>query len=663
VGFSAFVQAQGAALRADDRLPESLTEWEAQRATVRKRLQQSWGDFPDTPCPLEPRTFGELKRDGYRVEKLTLQTRPGILMTANAYVPAGSGRRPAVLCVHGHWRGTKQDPVVQSRCIGLAKLGFFVLAVDAFGAGERALGKQLGEYHGEMVAATLFPTGLTLAGLQVYENMRAVDYLQTRSEVDPGNIGITGASGGGNQTMYAGAFDTRFGCVVPTCSVGTYQSYLTAACCMCELVPSALTYTEEWAVLALTAPRALMVINATQDAFQFSVGEAKKSVQKAHRVFDLVGRTSSLKHAIFESKHDYNEQMREEMYGWMTQHLKGEGGGRPIPEPPISVEDPEDLRCFPGESRPGTFVTLPQFASAEGRAILSRRKLPSHREHWRSEREMMLETLAERVLGRFPRLSRLNMQVTDDSAGGRETIAFEPEPGLVLEAHRKFVPDAKGRLAILLDLAGRTKAEEHPLYAELQQANWDVVTLDLRATGALAVPSEAIGNAPDHNSGQWSVWIGRPLLGQWVWDIRRLLDALVQTKRSLPRQTAIVGLGPAGVVAMCAAALEERIVQVAAVETLASYVSDEPYRGQRFGIMVPAILRDFGDIGHLASLTAPRQLTIVGGRRGNGALLTSEELNTQFQYTTRAYGLEGAAGRLTIHTDASPKAIVSILNG
>ena len=82
-----------------------------------------------------------------------------------------------------------------------------MLAVDAFGAGERGLKTGLGEYHGEMVAATLWPTGTLLCGIQVQENMRAVDYLQTRPEVDPERLGVTGTSGGGNQTIYAGALD------------------------------------------------------------------------------------------------------------------------------------------------------------------------------------------------------------------------------------------------------------------------------------------------------------------------------------------------------------------------------------------------------------------------------------------------------------------------
>ena len=292
--FLDFIRRQAAELRAGDKPPATLAEWERRRAELRRRILAAWGGFPAEPCPLEPQVVGTLQRDGYRVEKVVLQTRPGIWMTANAYVPEP---RPArcrrCWCVHGHWRGAKQDPVVQARCLGLVKLGFFVLAVDAFGAGERGLGKALGEYHGEMVAATLLPVGLPLCGLQVYENQRAVDYLLTRPEVDGRRIGVTGASGGGNQTMYAGAWDERFAAVVPVCSVGNYQAYLGAACCMCEVVPGALQFTEEGGVLGLTAPRGLMVVNATRDAVQFSVAEARKSLAAAQPVFDLYGQSGA----------------------------------------------------------------------------------------------------------------------------------------------------------------------------------------------------------------------------------------------------------------------------------------------------------------------------------------------------------------------------------
>ncbi|MDX1969812.1 MAG: alpha/beta hydrolase family protein, partial [Planctomycetaceae bacterium] len=327
--FLAFIKRQAAELRAGDRPPQSNKEWQQQRLRIRERLEAAWGGFPTEHCPLEPRKLAEFQRDGYRVEKLLLQTMPGVWMTALAYVPDVPGKRPAILQVHGHWKHAKVEPVVQSRCIGAAKLGYFVLAVDAFGAGERGLGEALGEYHGEMVGATLFPIGRPLSGIQVYENMRCVDYLQSRPEVDAERIGITGASGGGNQTMYAGAWDERLRAVVPVCSVGNYQAYLGPACCMCEVVPGALAFTEESGIPGLTAPRALMPCNVTRDGTQFAIREARKSVVGAQYVYDLLEKPDALYHATFHWHHDYHQPIREAMYGWMAQHLKGEGNGAP----------------------------------------------------------------------------------------------------------------------------------------------------------------------------------------------------------------------------------------------------------------------------------------------------------------------------------------------
>src|SRR5260370_18144528 len=121
--------------------------------------------------------------------------------------------------------------------------------------------------------------------MQVYDNRRAVDYLLTRDDVDGTKLGITGASGGGNQSMYAGALDERFKAVVPVCSVGNYQAYLKAACCVCEVLPVALRFTEERDVLGLVAPRALLVINASRDAIQLSPADAAPSVVPATTIF------------------------------------------------------------------------------------------------------------------------------------------------------------------------------------------------------------------------------------------------------------------------------------------------------------------------------------------------------------------------------------------
>lgn len=645
--FLSFVQQQALDMRAKDKPPATLEEWQTQRKTLREQLIQSLGGFPSKACALAPRVVGELKRDGYRVEKLLLQTRPGVLMTANAYVPEGDGTRSAVLCVHGHWSGAKQDPVVQSRCIGLAKLGFFVLAVDAFGAGERGIGKPLGEYHGEMVAATLWPTGLTLAGLQVYENMRAVDYLQSRSEVDPDRIGITGTSGGGNQTMYAGALDERFKCVVPTCSVGTYQAYLGAACCMCEVAPRALTYSEESGVLALVAPRGLMVTNATRDAFQFSVGEAQKSIAAAREVFRLHGKEDNIRHTVVDSGHDYNQPMREAMYGWMTKHLKGEGDGSPIAEPKLQTEDRESLRCYPGDSRPDDYVTLPRFAAAQARRILKDRPIPDHPQQWRTDRMMMRMSLPS-VLGDSPKRTPLDTKITKEPDA--RSIEFSPEPGITVFARHLPAIGKRTGLAILLDLDQGRDADKNSLAEAMRKQSWDVVTVDLRATAATANAGDAIRRAPDHNSAEWSMFIGRPLLGQWGWDVTRLLDAL----GDLPKATAVIGLGPSSLVALTAAALDDRISAAATVDGLASYVSDAPYEKQRLAIMVPGILEQVGDVPQLAALVAPKRLVVAGGMHGAGEPLSKDELQRNYAWTAAVAKLEGEADgfRLIASADA-----------
>jgi dienelactone hydrolase len=658
LAFRTFVKAQAAELRANDVAPQSAEEWRLRKEALRANLLKAWGGFPETPCDLAPRKLGEIQRDGYRIERLIFQTRPGVWMTANAYVPekAKTEKVPAILHVHGHWAGAKQDRVVQSRCLVSVKHGFFVLVVDAFGAGERGIAKGLGEYHGEMTAATLFPVGLPLSGLQVYENMRAVDYLQTRPEVDSKHIGITGASGGGNQTMYAGAFDERFSCVVPTCSVGNYQAYLGQACCMCEVVPGALRFTEEGDVLSLAAHRGVMITSATKDAFQFSVGEAKKSFARVESIAKLLGKPDGVRHTIIDSGHDYNQAMREAMSGWMTRHLKGTGDGSPISDPEIKTEEPESLRCFPGDSRPDDYLTIPRFAAAEARKLLENRKAPESLDAWKLEKVSRLKALDAALGGaaKKPIIITEASEYSDDSVEAKTRHTFEVEPGITIQLLMRGVSiDVKApkikQLAVVLDLeqsADRTIDGE--LVKALRAKGWAVAVPELRATGRLAVAGDKIGQAPDHNSAEWSLWIGRPLLGQWVSDVRRSLDRITRDISEFPPDVLLIGHGTAGTVALCAAALDERITHVRTINSLASYVTSEPYRHQRLGVMVPGILKDVGDMAHIAALIAPRQVTITGGWRGNGQEILGDDLSREFGFTRKVFSLVNAAPKFRV---------------
>jgi cephalosporin-C deacetylase-like acetyl esterase len=671
------LRAQAVRLRAGDQPPANRKAWEARRLKLRDAMFTAMGPFPDNPCPLRPKIIDVLKRPGYQIEKLIFQSRPDLWVTATAYVPVPArGKVPAVLAVHGHWAGARRDPVVQARCLGLVKLGFFVLAVDAFGAGERYTKPALGTYHGALYGSTLWPVGQTLLGMQVYDNRRAVDYLCSRPEVDGARLGITGASGGGNQTMYAGALDDRFRAVVPVCSVGTYQAYLHAACCVCEVLPGGLRLAEEGDVLGLVAPRALLVINATKDAFQFSVAQAKKSVARAEQIYKLYkgsdlrgGTPDRLRHAVFESPHAYNQPMRGAMYGWMTYWLKGEGKGKPIAEPKHIVEKPEDLACFPDKARPKGFLLLPTFAAREGQALIKRAEAvkPDHVEAWESTAVYMRSLLRNYVLGDTPHLPRSTCTLgKGEKQGGLNTIPllFYPEPKMPVPALLRARSGLKENASacLLLHLGGKAEALQHPLATALIQKDWAVLAPDLRGTGETRPVHDGIAQAPDHNSAEHALWVGRPLLGQWVFDVLCLLDWMATFKSFFRARFAVVGLGQAGIVALCAGGyLHDRVASTAAIGLPVTYITEEAYApGTHMGLLAPGILR-VGDVPHLAALCAPRKLLVAEGVTPQGKKLNAKEMTEAFQFTRSIYRLHKGNGKLKVMGEARPADVAAAL--
>jgi cephalosporin-C deacetylase-like acetyl esterase len=661
------MRAQAQALHANDQPPRTRLEWLKGRERLRRAMFAAMGPFPEKPCPLQPRVREVLKRQGYRIEKVVFESRPGVWVTSSMYVPEPvRGRHPAVLVVHGHWAGARRDPVVQARCLGLVKLGFVVLAVDAFGAGERYTTPASGTYHGALYGSTLWPAGHTLLGMQVYDNRRAVDYLQSRPEVDGAHLGVTGASGGGNQTMYAGALDERFQAVVPVCSVGTYQAYLRAACCVCEVLPGALRFAEEGDVLALVAPRALLVINATKDAFQFSVGEATRSIARARPIFELYNAGAKLRHATFESPHAYNQAMRETMYGWMTRWLKNEGDGRPIPEPKHQVAKPEDLACYPPGSRPKTFLLPPTFAAREARLLISRASVvPDHVEAWESTAVARRTQLRRQVFGDFPAASRpvARLGQTTTADGLHTTpVLLHTEPEMPVPAVLKTRSRTRGAACLLLDLDGKERALAHPLAAALLDANFTILAADVRATGETRPAHDAIAGAPDHNSTEHALWLGRPLLGQWVFDVQCLLDWLVVQPGVDRGRLSLVGIGQAGIVALCAGALlEDRVATVAAVGSPASFVTTQAYPANtRMGLLAPGMLR-VGDMPQLAALCAPRRLILAGGLDSQGKPMPEQALQQGFGFTRTIYRLHRAENRLTVTSSAETRELAPML--
>jgi hypothetical protein len=421
------------------------------------------------------------------------------------------------------------------------------------------------------------------------------------------------------------------------------------------VLPSALTFTEEGDVLGLVAPRALLVMNASRDAIQFSPAEAEKSLARAKVIYGVVGAVDKVRHVVFDSGHDYNRPMREAMYGWMTLHLKGQGKGDPIPEPEYTADKSEDLACYPDPNdRPKGFLTPPLFAGKVGRELAARadRLAPDHPEMWEATANGLRQSLKD-VLGP---VEVPDKPVVEFGARGMmggvasQEVRFKTEAGSLAGTFQ--FQRVRGNLpgCLVLHAEGQEAAKKHPIVAALVERRHTVLTADLRATGAARPKAGAIAGAPDHTIAEHGVWVGRPLLGQWVADARLLLKVLQERKGGTGNDV-IVGIGPAALIALLAADGRERPQTTVLVDPLVSFVTDAPYAaGTPMGILAPGILKA-GDVPHLAGLVAPRRLIIAGGTLPQGKKLTQKEMDAAFQFTTAVYKAVRGPANLTVTID------------
>ncbi|MCP3917152.1 MAG: prolyl oligopeptidase family serine peptidase [bacterium] len=359
--------------RAHERIASHQTgpeEWGRERARLGAELRSALGLEPLPPrTPLNVRTLGTLERDGYRVERVAFESRPGFVVTSNVYVPEGGepGQRfPAVLCPVGHWDRAKVEPVVQARCIALAKLGYVALTYDPFGQGERDLA---GNDHHEYFRSIL--VGWNNMSFMVWDTIRAIDYLVERPDVDPDRVACTGASGGGLNTLYAAAVDERIRVAVPVVYVTRLRELLETrhTHCPCSHVNGLARFMDMGDVAALIAPRPLLLLTAERDA-SFTPAGARAAAGQARGAYSLFGAGEQLEVRAFDSEHDYGRAMREALYGWLARHLKGAETAEPVAEPEHAVEpDPEVLLCFPAGRLPAGSATVRTLARERAREL------------------------------------------------------------------------------------------------------------------------------------------------------------------------------------------------------------------------------------------------------------------------------------------------------
>jgi len=331
----------------------SLKEWEGRAAELRQHILVSAGLWP-TPerCPLNPRIFDRTEREDYSVEKVYFESYPGFFVTGNLYRPKGKGGPfPGLANPHGHWPdgrlADEEAGSVPGRCINFAKQGYVAFSYDMVGRNDSLQIPH--DYQTEV--ADLW--GIGLLGLQLWNSVRVVDFLQSLPDVDPERIGCTGTSGGGTQTFMLMAIDERVKVAAPVCMV----SGIMQGGCICENSPTLRVDTYNAEIAALMAPRPLLLVAATGDWTRLNPEEEYPGIRT---VYKLYGATDKVKCVRFDAPHNYNQDSREAVYQWFAKWLLGRRDHAKVREIPFAAERWRDQLVFPDGKLPAGAADAPQ---------------------------------------------------------------------------------------------------------------------------------------------------------------------------------------------------------------------------------------------------------------------------------------------------------------
>ena len=206
----------------------SKAAYDAYRLDMRKKMLAAIGEMPRR-TPLNARTTGTYKRDGYTIEKVVFESMRGLFVTANLFVPDGDGKRPAVVMSCGHSDTGKDCDIYLRACVLAVKKGFVALMFDPYEQGERRW-YTIGSTRGHnQIGIRAEMVGWSMPLLRIWDGMRAIDYIETRPEVDAGRIGYMGQSGGGTMTALMEAAEPRIRAAAPSC-------YLTSLSVLCHVM-------------------------------------------------------------------------------------------------------------------------------------------------------------------------------------------------------------------------------------------------------------------------------------------------------------------------------------------------------------------------------------------------------------------------------------------
>jgi len=627
---------------------DTLAAWETKAEHLRQQILASAGLLPHPArTPQRARVFGPAAHRDYIVEKVHFQSRPGVLVTGNLYRPAsGDGPFPAVLCPHGHHRMGRlefcENASMVGLCRNLARQGYVALSHDMLGYCDS---KQFGDavqLHDQDVlsgpGSELW--GISLLGMQLWNNIRALDFLQSRPFVDGKRIACTGASGGGTQTFLLAAVDARVAVSAPVCMVSAHMQ----GGCACENAPNLRLDTNNVEIAALAAPRPQILVSATGD---WTRNTPKVEYPWVRGIYALHGAQERVANAHIDAGHNYNASSADAVYRWLARwfgrenayerfHTRGE-------DPQQSYDDPGKLMVFFDQKLPkldperfkrnliGEMVKQQRAAWPKSRRALARYRRefgPAYRaalgaEHPCPERVLATEgdPVTRRGLTRHDVvLSRAG--VGDQVAGVMLTQSDAEATHAVLFVH------GQGRRSVV-------GAQPHPVAARLLREDCAVLAVDVCGVSHRRARHDA-------RSKVFTTYNRTPTANS-VQDVLTALAWLEDRYESV----SLVGVGEGGMWCLLARALAPQVAACAVDLARFAVESTEAWEQEHF---LP-LIRRAGDIRTALALAAPSRLLM-------------HNTGKQFAagWAKGLYKMLGAADDLVLsERTASPAAIASFL--
>jgi cephalosporin-C deacetylase-like acetyl esterase len=578
----------------------SSAAWEKARARRLEEMRDMLGLLPwPQRTPLQVRITGVLDKGSYTIEKVAFESLPKIYVTGNLYVPKQrAGKLPAIVYVCGHSPSPYGDKVqYQRHGISLVKNGYITFILDSI-----QIAETFALHHGvgwqEMY--DWYSRGYTPAGVEVWNAMRAFDYLETRPEVDKDKFGMTGRSGGAAMSWFTAAVDPRVKAVMPVMGISTYAANLreNTQRLHCDCMFTINSWQHDMIHQgALIAPRPLLMAHGKKDAL-FPVAGYEEFEQKIAGLYRSFGAADSFGNVVVDTGHQDSNYLREQSIRWFDRHLKK------TPERKIDMDysdaAPETLAVFGGDPPADaqnfrvheTFTTAPPPARHASAAS------------WERRRAELLAAVRTRVFG------------------GLATARGAP-----LETALRKPEKQTGVLPGLLYIA--SDAEDPRSINQLLQ------TAHRRNSSvSMTVWPRGIGEVPWDKS-FWKETLRNAMHTGHTVDSLRLADVLDAVARLRaepgvdPARITVLGKGVSGALGLYAALLDEGIHQVMLIDPPTSHVE---------GPIFLNILRH-ADLPEAAALLAPRRLNFYA------------RMPKEFEYTKHIYELMGKGNHVHLTMD------------